>query len=287
MNGTLEKSRFKILVFVFIAFGFLSCSGDKKYNTELPLASSEDSEAISNDDHHALQLSKGSMPTPKDLKIIKSAQARYKVGSVKSSTYQIKQIAQKYDAYISDLRFENNLYKKENRFTIKIPQQNFDMMMDSIGQIVEFVEYENITTQDVTEEYIDVNTRLQTKIEIKSRYESILRKNAKTVEDILATEDKLRIIQEEIEVAQGRLNYLSNKVSYSTIQIDLYETVAYKEEPETYEKTFWIKTQEALSSGWWMIAHFLLALIYIWPITILIVVFLVVLRKRWKKRKNI
>lgn len=49
--------------------------------------------------------------------------------------------------------------------------------MDSINSVVEFVEFENITTKDVTEEYIDLETRLKTKQEVKQRYEDILCKN--------------------------------------------------------------------------------------------------------------
>jgi len=222
---------------------------------------------------------------PKDLKIIKSASARYKVKNVKEATRKIKKIAQKHHAYISDLRFgfENDLYKKENRFTIKVPQKYFDKVMDSVNTIVEFVEFENITTKDVTEEYVDLETRLKTKIEVKGRYESILRKNARTVEDILATEDKLRIIQEEIEAAQGRLKYLSSKVAFSTIQIDLYETVDYKEEPESYTKTFWSKVKEAFSSGWIGVQAILLIFINIWPMLIVGAVLYFFIRKRLRK----
>jgi len=220
---------------------------------------------------------------PKDLKIIKSANARYKVKSVKDATKKIKRIAQKHEAYISDLRFQNDLYKKENRFTIKVPQKYFDKVMDSVNNVAEFVEFENITTQDVTEEYVDLETRLKTKLEVKSRYELILRKNAKTVEDILATEDKLRIIQEEIESAQGRLKYLSSKVAFSTIQIDLYETVDYKTEPESYTKTFWSKAKERLFYGWDAIESMLLFFMNIWPILIAGTVLFFVFRKKIRK----
>jgi hypothetical protein len=202
---------------------------------------------------------------------------------VKIATGQIRRIVLQYDAYISDLRYENNLYQKQNRFTIKVPQQHFDIIMDSIGKVVEFVEYENITTKDVTEEYIDLQGRLATKLEVKKRYEEILRKNARTVEDILKTEEKLRVLQEEIESAQGRLKYLTNKVAYSTIQIDLYETVEYTEEPTSYKKTFGDKSKDALSFGWKMIESILLFFIHIWPLLLLGIVLVVVLR-RWLKK---
>jgi hypothetical protein len=220
---------------------------------------------------------------PADLKIIKSANARYKVKNVKVATEHIKNIAVAYEAYVSDLRFQNNLYQIENRFTIKVPQQYFDVLLDNIGGAVEFVEFENITTQDVTEEYIDLQSRLKTKLEVKARYEEVLRKNAKTVEDILATEDKLRIIQEEIEATQGRLKYLSSKVAYSTIQVDLYETVNYKKEPENYTRTFLSKTKDGFTFGWTIIETVVLALVHIWPLLLIGIILVVFVRRRLKK----
>lgn len=221
---------------------------------------------------------------PKDLRIIKTANVRYKVNDVHKATREIKLLSLSKGAYISDLRFENDLYRKENRFTLKVPQQSFDELMDSIRHVVDFVEYETITTQDVTEECLDIEARLKTKLEVKARYEAVLRKQAKTVEDILKTEEKLRIIQEEIESAQGRLKYLTNKVAYSTIQIDLYQEVEYKEEPVSYKKTFWDKTMESLSFGWEMIQGLVLAILHIWPLTILGILLFVWLKRRKLKK---
>ncbi len=220
---------------------------------------------------------------PEHLKIIKSAKVRYKVVAVKAATAGIKSITSKFDGYISDLRFQNNLYSIENRFTIKVPAKHFDMLLDSIGTVAEFIEYEHITTKDVTEEYMDISTRLATKLEVQKRYESILRKKATTVEDILATEEKLRVIQEEIEAAQGRLKYLTNKVSYSTIQIDLYETVIHQEEPKSYSRTFVSKIKEGFSFGWNLVEGIFLGLIYIWPLVILGVLVFFFIRRRVKK----
>ncbi|TMM55900.1 DUF4349 domain-containing protein [Maribacter algarum] len=221
---------------------------------------------------------------PKNLKIIKSANVKYKVKNVKTATNTIKQSASVFNAYISDLRFENSLYSLENRFTVKIPQEHFDAMMDSIVQVADFIDYENITTDNVTEQYIDLQSRLKTKLEVKERYEIILRKSAKTVKDILATEEKLRVIQEEIEAAQGKLKYLTNKVAYSTIQIDLYETVDYKEEPETYSKSFWSKSKDALVFGWELVEAIVLGIIYIWPLLLIGFFLTFLLRKRFVKK---
>jgi hypothetical protein len=278
----------KIFV-VLITFAFLySCNQGASYSEDVKIdaVDVDDSFAALEAEETAIKSFKPDATitkTPENLKIIKSASARYKVKDVKIATDQIRAIALKYDAYISDLRFENNLYQKQNRFTIKVPQQHFDIVMDSIGKVVEFVEYENITTKDVTEEYIDLQGRLATKLEVKKRYEEILRKNARTVEEILNTEEKLRVLQEEIESAQGRLKYLSNKVAYSTIQIDLFETVEYTEEPSSYKKSFGDKSKDALSFGWKMIESIVLFFIHIWPLLLLGIILVIVL-KRWLKK---
>ncbi|MDY8134512.1 DUF4349 domain-containing protein [Aquimarina sp. 2201CG5-10] len=210
-----------------------------------------------------------------NLKIIRNATCRINVDNVEDATKIAKQIAGNYQGYVSDERFTNTNTTKENRFTIRIPQDKFDIVLDSICKLAAFVDYKNISTIDVTEEYVDISSRLKTKLEVKERYETILRTRAKTVEDILKAEDKLRKLQEEIESAQGRLNYLSNKVSYSTIQLDMYETVIPKKQPEKYEPKYVDKATKGLSFGWSFIENASLLLFYIWPLLLLGIIVLI------------
>ncbi len=289
MKANLLKIIFKLVWLLLLTFSMLACSQHApKHDENVSISKvdlDETSEAVSSQSQKGISKIGATTNTiPQNLKIIKSAKTKYKVKNVKVATQQIKQVATKYGAYISDMRFENNLYKKENRFTIKIPQIHFDAIMDSISNFVEFIDYENITTQDVTEEYVDLESRLKTKLEVKERYEGILRKKAITVEDILNTEDKIRIIQEEIEAAQGKLKYLSNKVAFSTIQIDLYETVDYQDEPVSYNKTFWTKAKNALKFGWEFLESLLVGLLHIWPLLIVGTILVIVFRKRIRKK---
>lgn len=284
MNIKRLKTEFKILTLTAGLIYLSSCKqNDYKENLLVESVSvSESFDAVLGDSQTIS--SSNNLPPFNDLKIIKSANVRYKVKEVKMATNQIKQLVDEYGAYITDLQFESSLYSLENRFTIKIPQQHFNTMMDSIVKVAEFIDFETITTEDVTEEYIDVQTRLKTKLEVKERYESILRKNAKTVEDILATEDKLGAIQEEIEASQGKLKYFANKVAFSTIQIDLYETVDYKEEPDVYNKTFWAKSKDGLVFGWNFIESTTIALLHIWPLIIIGGLLSFFIKKRLRKR---
>ncbi|MBU2928805.1 DUF4349 domain-containing protein [Winogradskyella psychrotolerans] len=277
-----RKSLKTTLILCAIAILLVACQqSESSENFALKSVDVEtDFEAIKTDD---VEFESKSKPQLKNLKIIKSANVRYKVKNVKIATERVKRISQAYNSYISDLRFENNLYKKENRFTLKVPSKDFDIIMDSISSVAEFIAYENITTKDVTSEFIDVTARLKTKLEVKERYENILRSKANSVEDLLDVEEKLQRIQEEIESSQGQIKYLTNKVAFSTIQIDLYETVEYKEEPEHYKKTFIAEIKEGFTSGWDVLKLVFIGLVYIWPFIVIGMVAFILIRKRVKK----
>lgn len=223
---------------------------------------------------------------PENVKLIKTGEARYKVKSVAKATSKIKKLTQQIGGYVSNLEFQNNRYTLENKLTLRMPQQQFDFMLDTLSTSVEYIDYEKISTKDVSEEYIDLTSRLQTKQEVKNRYENILRKQAKTVKDILEAEEKLGDIQEEIERAQGRLKYLENKVSYSTMIITIYETVSYKEKPVSYEKTFWTKTKQSFINGWDFLSLLVLAIINIWPVVFIAVGLFIFFRRRRRKKRS-
>ncbi len=268
-------SRLLVLITVLM-LGYSCAKSESKYDRtseDIMLESTGETPVLASVEERAT-VDKEKLQTQKStidfkLKIIKNANCRIQVKNVEAAIILAKQIASRYDGYVSDERFTNTNYAKENRFTIRVPKGNFDIVLDSICKLAEFVAHKNISTIDVTEEYVDITARLKTKLEVKERYETILRTRAKTVEDILKAEDKLRKLQEEIESAQGRLNYLGNRVTFSTIQLDMYETVVPKELPPHYEPGFLDRAQKGLSFGWSMIENLTLILFYAWPFLIL------------------
>ena len=95
---------------------------------------------------------------------------------------------------------------------IRVPADRFDELLLIIEPLASKIESKNINTQDVTEEFIDVETRLKTKKELETRYLEIL-KQAKTVTDIISIESQIATVRSEIESMEGRINYLKNQVS--------------------------------------------------------------------------
>lgn len=286
MNTKRMNSVSKLLLIISLGIILVSCGQNRKEN--LPIKnvdiSAEYDAVLEVDNQTASEMAEPNVvQIPKDLKIIKSASLRYKVKNLEKASKNMNLILNQFQAYISDQRFQNDNYQKENRLVIKVPTKNFTPLVDSLSFIAEFVDFENITSQDVTEEYVDIQSRLKTKLEIKERYETILRKNSKTVEDILATEEKLGAIQQEIESAQGRINYLTNKVTFSTIELNIYEAVNYKEQPNTFKRSFFSKIKEGFYFGWNLIQQIILVIVYVWPLLIIGGIIVYFVRRRIKK----
>ena len=66
-----------------------------------------------------------------------------------------------------------------------------------------FLDKEDITSNDVTAEFVDIESRLKTKKEVRNRYITILKTKTGKVKDIIQAEEAIRKITEEIEVKEG------------------------------------------------------------------------------------
>jgi phage-related minor tail protein len=69
---------------------------------------------------------------------------------------------------------------------------------------------------DKTEQYRDLNIRLNNLITFKKRYEKLLTV-AKTVDEMLKLEKEIERVTGEIELIKGKIEYLENQVAYSTL----------------------------------------------------------------------
>ena len=212
-------------------------------------------------------------------KIIQRAEMRFQVEDLKKSTKQIEALTDRYKGFISGMNQTNATYSINNSLLIRIPSEKLKAFISEIEKESIHTNYTRINSTDVTEEYLDITTRLVTKKEVRDRYIEILRNKAKTVKDVLDAEEKIRIIQEEIESIEGRLKYLDSKTAMSTINVEIYQKVEYVKSPQVFEKPFITKVKEGFLDGWELIQQLVIGLITIWPI-LLIILLLFVIRKK-------
>lgn len=212
-------------------------------------------------------------------KIIKTALLRFEASNPEETHKNIMAIAKEYQAFIQSDNAGKSYNQLYLNMVIRAPTQNFQALIDKISKGVPYFDQKDISRKDVTEEFVDLDARLKAKRELESRYLELLKK-ASSMKDMLDIERELSNIREEIEAKQGRLNYLQNKVSFSTISIEFYKQTAETGITLSYGQ----KMINAFKGGWDGISVFFIGLLYLWPLFILGLI--VTLLLRWFIRKN-
>lgn len=174
---------------------------------------------------------------------------------------------------------EGNTYdgRTEHTLLLRIPAGQYDAFLKLVSETGGRIEHKNIRIRDVTEEFIDIQARLNTKKALEARYLQLLQQ-ASRIEDILKIEKELAEQRSEIESIEGRLNFLSKKVAFSTLRITFYQTTPYK-------YPFFNRIGDALTEGWNIFLGFIVMLFRLWPF-MLGLVFVWLLIRWWRRRKS-
>lgn len=216
-------------------------------------------------------------------KLIKRAILVIETNNIDNIDTDIASLVQSYNGYISNSRnWLNGSKQKFFWFELRLPANNFNQILEDLskkeyGQLIS----RNISTQDVTEEYLDINIRLENLLAQENRYRQLLDR-AVEVEEILEIEKELNRVRIEIERLQGRKNYLDNQIAYSTITVEFRQP-----EPISSGTPGIIKAlRSALTK---IVDHFYLIIIILGtliPYLILIMIIYLLYRYRKKYRKN-
>ena len=128
--------------------------------------------------------------------------------------------------------------------TYRVPQQNYENFLAAVAEAGN-VTYKNQQADDVTAQYMDVETRLENLKNQRTRLQQ-LQQQADNLSDLLEIESSLTDVQSQIESWQSQLDWYSNQVSCCTVYITLNEV-------ETLTPTstsFGAKLLAALRNGW-------------------------------------
>lgn len=215
-------------------------------------------------------------------KIIKNGNLRIQVGDIKKAQDQVSSIVKSNKAYIQKEEFQNNDNEENIDLTIRVPHQNFDALVNSFSDGVGSVLSKNISSDDVTEEYTDVSIKLTNKKIYLEKYRDML-KSAKTTKDILEIQENIRELEDEIDVSEGRLRFIDDRVNYSTLNLSLYKEKV--RTSATSKVGFGSRFGDSVTEGWNSFVAFLLGVISLWPFFLLIPV-LVFLWRKWRNRKK-
>lgn len=157
-------------------------------------------------------------------KVIYTADTRIEVKDLQKKIATLESLIIDYNGYIVESSRSNDTEEKNSTgfITARVPQTNFKTFMDEVESGEGKLLSNNISGQDVTEEYVDLESRLQSKKVVEKRLLAFMEQAEKT-EDLLAISEDLAEVQEEIEQITGRMNYLQNKADLATVHIEIQE----------------------------------------------------------------
>jgi hypothetical protein len=104
--------------------------------------------------------------------------------------------------------------------SIRVPATRFGAVMDQLAAMAVEVSSRNESAQDVTEEYVDLEARLESLEAARQRLLEIM-EQARSTEDLLEAEQQLTQREAEIESIKGRMQYLEQSARLSSIWIEL------------------------------------------------------------------
>ncbi len=104
--------------------------------------------------------------------------------------------------------------------TLRLPADKFNEAMTALREMAMEVTQETIGTEDVTQEYVDLQSRLRA-LEAKADRLEQLMEEAEDTEAVLAVYEQLSQTQVEIEQTKGRMQYLERSAAMATINVSL------------------------------------------------------------------
>ncbi len=153
--------------------------------------------------------------------------------------------------------------------TFRVPADQLDAAIAEIKQLAH-VEQESQGGEEVTEQYVDVTARLSNARRTEQTLLEVLEKRTGKLSDVLAVEQELARVREEIERMDAELKNLQNRVSFATLQVELHEEYkAQLEIPPSLGGRLWNAVVEGFRTAADSVVGLVLFLLNVGPVLLL------------------
>jgi hypothetical protein len=157
----------------------------------------------------------GRGPARPDRQIVRSGDLAVSVGSPEAALPEVERLVAQAGGLVEGSTAAESIIWLHCR----VPAAELDRIMDAVAALGD-EDRRSVSAADVTEEYVDLETRLRNDLALRDRLQQLLARAA-DVEDVLAIEKELNRIQSEIETRQAQLDRLELDVEMSALSITL------------------------------------------------------------------
>ncbi len=183
-------------------------------------------------------------------KIIYSASADMETTDFDAAIQAVEDMVAQYggfleSSYVDGVSYSDDYYGRETyrtaNFTIRVPVENFAAMTGGLGEIGHVIGIHHYA-ENVTAQYTDLESRLNAYRAEEAVLLEML-EQAETVAELLEIQTRLSEVRYEIEYYTSTLRNLQNQISYSTVQLYIYEVRELSDVQEV-QLTYWEEIQQ-------------------------------------------
>ncbi|MDZ4711960.1 MAG: DUF4349 domain-containing protein [bacterium] len=230
-----QKNLTLVLLLLVMLSAYAGCNKSKDYTEQIPVNVSKDvvSDESNSRSYDKMKTNEGLVkPVSSSVEksfsvlermIIKSGTMNMEVDKYDDAERRIKDEVLRFKGYITNSNSSVNVSgKKQGNIEARIPSANYDEFISSIGQAGKVIS-QNISGNDVTEEFIDLEARTATQRELERRLLQLLSEKTAKLVDVVEVEEKLSEVRENIESTEGRMKFLKDQSSFSTLNVSMFE----------------------------------------------------------------
>jgi hypothetical protein len=177
--------------------------------------------------------------------------------------------------------------KKYGTLVLKVPAGKFDELVSEAGKNGKVIS-QNVSSNDITEEFVDLESRLKTQKELEQRLIKILNEKASRLAEVIEVEEKLASVRQKIENIEGRMKLLKSQSDYSTLTVTLSEQ-AFLETVSGggFFHEIWQAVKKGLKGFTGVLTVSITVLIAVLPVIFFLLAVFWIIKRMLKKRKQL
>jgi hypothetical protein len=160
------------------------------------------------------------LPPASDRLVIKNASVTLEVVNVAEAETAIRQKAEQLGGFVVSVQTYGSGDSMQSTIVFRVPAARFEEALSGVEGLAKKVLSRSVSGDDVTEEYVDLESRLRNLEATRARLLDLLAR-AEKVEDALQVNQALTDVQGQIEQIKGRMQYLKQSAAMSTITAEL------------------------------------------------------------------
>src|SRR5262249_52875363 len=160
-------------------------------------------------------------------KIVYTADVRVIVEDFETAEAELKKLLKDHHGFVAKSEVSGSAGSpRSGTWKLRVPVDEFESFVQAAAELG-VPQKNSIDSQDVTEEYYDLDSRIKNKKVEEERLRKHLDQSTGKLDEILAVERELSRVRGEIEQQEGRLRMLANLTSLTTVAVTIQEIKNY------------------------------------------------------------